>query len=364
MRTPFYIKLAAILICIVLGTIVLIYGKEFLLPVIIAGLFSFLLYPFCKKLELLKVPKILAVTISMLMVIVLFVLLAILISTQLSHLVSELNGLNAKMSIKLSATQNYLHTHLNVSNATLNQWIENGKANLLSYSGEFLSGTFAATTNFMSDLTLVAVYVFCFLLYRKSFKDFAFSLMGEDKHSGVTSLFHTIQKLAQNYLIGLFTVIMIIGTLNTIGLWIVGIDYAIFFGFLAALLTIIPYIGIFIGSLLPIAFALLTKDSAWSAVGVIAVFSIVQFAESNFITPKIVGSRVSINPFAAIVALLIGGQLWGAAGMILSIPLTAILKVIFDTQPSTKALGYFLGSELTDDKDDPSETFANNQKSD
>jgi predicted PurR-regulated permease PerM len=111
-------------------------------------------------------------------------------------------------------------------------------------------------------------------------------------------------------------------------LLLLGIDHAIFFGILSGILTIIPYIGIFIGALFPVIMALLTKDSMWYPAGVVIIFTIVQFIEGNFITPRITGSRVSINALAAIVALLIGGKILGIAGMILAVPALGIIKII------------------------------------
>jgi predicted PurR-regulated permease PerM len=357
LRYPFVFKLTAVLLSVVLSAIILIYAKNFLLPMVISILLAFMLYPMCKKMERKKIPQLMAITLSLLLVFFVFILLLLLISSQISSMVSEMSNMNKVIVHKLDGLHDYITTQLHVSNSTLNLWIEKGKSSLLEYSGDLLSGTFSTTTEIMSYFGLVPVYVFCFLLYRKSFKDFAYSIIAKERQAEMTLLLTNVQKLSQNYLIGLFTVIIIIGTLNTIGLWVIGIEYALFFGFLASLLTIIPYIGIFIGSLFPIAFAILTKDSIWPPVGIIVVFSIVQFLESNFITPRVVGSKVSINPFAAIVALIIGGELWGAAGMILSIPVTAILKLIFDSSESTKAIGYFIGSELTDENDKASETL-------
>jgi putative heme transporter len=79
------------------------------------------------------------------------------------------------------------------------------------------------------------------------------------------------------------------------------------------------------------------------AVGVAGVFVFVQFLEGNFITPQIVGSKVSINGLVAIIALLLGSALWGLAGMALSLPTIAILKVIFDSIPDLKPFAYVLG---------------------
>jgi len=116
--------------------------------------------------------------------------------------------------------------------------------------------------------------------------------------------------------------------LNSVGLLILGIDHAIFFGVLSGLLTIIPYVGISIGATLPIIMALITKDSIWYAVGVVGIFTTVQFLEGNFIGPRITGSKVSINALAAIIALVIGGKILGIAGMILAIPAIGAMKVL------------------------------------
>jgi hypothetical protein len=122
-----------------------------------------------------------------------------------------------------------------------------------------------------------------------------------------------------------------------------GIDYAWFFGSLASLLMLLPYIGIAIGSILPALFALATKDSALYALGVVAWFQVVQFLEGNIITPNIVGSKVSINPLMAIIGILLGGMLFGLAGLIIALPFIATLKVIFDSNPNMEAFGFLIG---------------------
>jgi predicted PurR-regulated permease PerM len=129
---------------------------------------------------------------------------------------------------------------------------------------------------------------------------------------------------------------------------VMGISYAWFFGTLAALLMLIPYIGIAIGSILPALFAIATKDNVWYSVGVIGWFQVVQFFEANIITPNIVGSKVSINPLMSIVGLLLGGMLFGLAGLILALPLIAILKVLLDATPSLSHFGYLIGEPEDD----------------
>jgi predicted PurR-regulated permease PerM len=147
----------------------------------------------------------------------------------------------------------------------------------------------------------------------------------------------------------------IVGVLNSIGLLLLGIDYPFFFGFLCAVLLLIPYIGIIIGSLLPALVAFATKDSNWYAVGVLLLFSVIQFIEGNFITPKITGSKISINAFVSILSIVVFGMLWGTSGMILALPLTASLKVLFDHSPKFHIYGFLLG--------EPTEQFTKSKAS-
>jgi putative heme transporter len=160
----------------------------------------------------------------------------------------------------------------------------------------------------------------------------------------------------QGYISGLMLVTLIIAALNTFGLLILGIDHAIFFGVLSGVLTIIPYVGIFIGALFPVLMALITKDSAWYALGVVIVFTVVQFLEGNFITPRITGSKVSINALAAIIALLIGGKILGVAGMILAVPAIGVVKIIIAYSQRLKPFVILLGDDVEKDKPkDPTE---------
>src|SRR5690606_58704 len=170
----------------------------------------------------------------------------------------------------------------------------------------------------------------------------------------IENLIAKIYDVLQNYLVGLVTVMGIIAILNTIGLMLLGIDYSWFFGILAALLTIFPYVGIFIGSIIPALFALATKDSAWYAAGVIIWFQLVQTLEGNFITPKIVGGKANLNPLVSLLSFFLGGMLFGISGMILALPLMAILKVIFDSIPETQAYGFLLS--------EPDDTYVHSQK--
>lgn len=299
MKLPLTVKITCWLIIAVLGTLILIYAKDFLLPIVIAGLLSLLLYPVYKKLLHWKIPNAISVVISMLLVVVILVSVILLASKEISSVVADISGLGGRINDKFTQFQHYLSAHLQIESTTINDWITGAKDKLLSYTGDLVSGTITGTTNLMSFLVLIIVYVFCFLLYNRAFKDFAFTLMSHERQDQATSIIGEIKKLVQNYLLGLLTVILIIGTLNTIGLLIIGVDHAIFFAFFTAMLTVIPYIGIMIGAFLTAFYALLTHDTAWPAVSVLSILLGIQFLESNFITPKNCGLKGKCKPFCS-----------------------------------------------------------------
>jgi predicted PurR-regulated permease PerM len=208
---------------------------------------------------------------------------------------------------------------------------------------EFLT----SSGSIFTDVVLIPLYIFFFLIYRKFFKSFIFkAFSADDNVLQIKTIMSKLYRVQQNYLYGLFTVMFIVGLLNSVGLLILGIENAFFFGFLAAFLLLIPYIGIMIGSLLPALVALATKDSAWYAAGVIAIFMFIQVIEGNYITPKITGSKVSINSFVAILSIILFSMLWGTAGMIVALPVIASLKVVFDTIPELKPYGFLIGEPM------------------
>lgn len=345
-KIPLSLRISSWLLSLVLIYIILYYFKQILIPIAFATLISLLLYPFCQLLENKGINRVLSIIICLVISLLLLSSLLLIISAQLIDLSSDLPMLIGRFIELLNNIQQYIETTFHVKRTDQLEWIQQHLTGFLESGTVILGKLINATTNFITVLVLVLIYIFLFLLYRDLFKEFILRIAPAKQHSMLKAIIDQTQKVVKNYIIGLATVMLIIAILNSIGLGLLGIKYAIFFGFLAALLNIIPYIGILIGSIFPILMAILTKDSLWYAAGVIFVFGFVQFLEGNFITPRIVGSKVSINPLVAIVSLIVGGQVWGAAGMIIAIPCIAILKVIFDNVGPLKPFGLLLGGEF------------------
>lgn len=156
-----------------------------------------------------------------------------------------------------------------------------------------------------------------------------------------------IKVIIRMYILGLLLEIAIVAALTTLGLWLIGVKYALFLGLLVALLNLIPYVGILVANALSCLISLSNNpDIQQSVLGVIAVIGAVQLIDNNILLPRIVGSKVRINALASILCVIVGGSLAGVPGMFLAIPLTAILKVVFDAVPNLEPYGYLLGDEL------------------
>jgi predicted PurR-regulated permease PerM len=143
----------------------------------------------------------------------------------------------------------------------------------------------------------------------------------------------------------MFLLIIILGFANSIGLWIIGIDSPFLFGFLAATLSIIPYVGTTLGATIPVLYAFVSHDALWMPIAIAIMFWAIQLVESNFLNPKIVGSSINVNPLAAIISLIVGAAVWGVAGMVLFLPFAAMLKVFCEQFDQLKPVAMLINNE-------------------
>jgi len=340
---PIYAKVTFVLISIALIWIFMVQMSGVLIPLSFSLLFALLLHPLCVWLENWRIPRVFAIMICLIVLVVVIAGILMVIISQLTDFADIVPDLQKKFLTLFNDTQQWIRTEFGVRKKAQIAWLQKNAEIFTKSGGQVVGNLLSMVSNAFTNLGLVPVYIFFLLYYRSFLRKFLDRLFLSASETDIKVILVKVRDVVRNYLIGLVFVMSIIATLNTLGLLILGIEHAMFFGILAALLNVIPYIGIIIGSVLPIIMAILTKDSLWYAVGVAVVFSVVQFLEGNFITPRVVGSKVSVNSLATVVALIVGGILWGAPGMILAIPFTAMLKVLFDTIPGMEAFGFLLG---------------------
>ena len=338
---------ASLILIIALGYLLKISG-EILAPLAFSLLIAMLLLPLCRRLERWRVPRALAILICILVVVVLLSSLVWFFTSQAMSFQDQIPVIQKRGTQLLGEMQAWVEAKFRIQSSVQLAYLRQAGNQMLGEGGAIFSGLTGFTTSFVTVLGLMPIYIFFILYYRNFLMAFVVRLFSKEENSHVHKVAARIEDVSQSYLLGLLTVIVILAVMNTIGLLLLGIQNAVFFAVLASILCVIPYIGIAIGATLPALIALVTKDSAWYAVGVMGFMVTVQFLESNFITPNIVGGRVSVNPFAAVIALLTAGAMWGPAGMVLAIPFTAILKVIFDNVAGLKPWGFIIGEPLKD----------------
>jgi predicted PurR-regulated permease PerM len=339
-------RLASFLIIIVIVVYVMIIGQFILVPLIFAALLSIMVQPICGFLERYIKRKVPVIFLAFLVVLIPLVGIIMFFSYQLGDVIQNMPAITDRLQQASELFFVWLESNFGITKAQSWDWLRSNFSNVLDAPFKFFKGGLTSGTAFLINLLMVLIFMFFFLLYRKGIKNFLLiQFKAQNREKGKEILLQ-IQKVVSHYLYGLLTVIVILAILNSIGLLIIGVDYAVFWASLAAFLSIIPYIGTTIGGLLPFMYSVATADVWWQPLAVVALYFSVQQIEGNLITPYVVGSNVKINPLIAIISLLVGGVIWGVAGIVLAIPIAAIFKLVFDNIDALKPLGAVMSNDL------------------
>jgi putative heme transporter len=342
-KFPLHFHLTILLLGAMLFCYVLVVGSFILIPLTFAALISLFLMPICKKLEHFRFPRWLAILVSLLLIVIVIAAILSLIYSNLRSFTADIPQMKSRTKELIVLMQNTIEAKFAISSEKQLLWLKENLDGFINAGGDIINNLLNSMTTFFSQLFIIPVYCFFLLYYRHIFKNFLHAIIDQDYKANAVKIEEQVQQVIQKYIVGLFSVIALIAVLNVAGLLAIGLPHAVFFGILAAFLTVIPYIGIAMGAALPILYALVMTDSFYYPLAVLIWFVIVQALEGNLITPNIVGSQVSVNPLVAMLALLIGGNMWGISGMILFVPLTAMLKVVLDNIPELAPYGYLLG---------------------
>jgi predicted PurR-regulated permease PerM len=327
------------------GSVILYLGRSLFIPLSFSILMSFVLYPICRWLEKKRIGKIWAIIISLLLVTILLALVLALLVNQFIAFGQEWPKLQEKLLLAYNDLSVFMEKNWGVSAETREMWVTNFLHETSSSGIGLIRTTITSSMVSLVLLALIPVYTFLILLYRHRLVialEFIFPHISKQRIREILQLtIHTYYEFIK----GMAIVYIIVGILNSIGLLILGVPHAILFGFIASILTFIPYVGLMIASLLPITVAWITFNSIWMPLGVIGVFAVVQYLEANVIFPWAVSQKLNLNTLFTIIAIIAGGIIWGAAGMILFVPFAAILKLIAEKTEGGEALAFLLGND-------------------
>jgi len=328
---------------VVFGSVILYVGRPLFVPLSFALLMSCVLYPLCVWFEHRGFKRLTAILISILILTVLASVLVGLLITQVNTFFHGWPTLSQRLSASYAELSAWLEVRLNVSREQQAVWINNVLNNSVGDAASLIQKTLTASAVSAVLFILIPIYTVLFLYYRHRWVEVLYRIFPHEGRERIREILNLSIKAYYNFIKGMALVYLIVGLLNSIGLYVLGIPNAFLFGFIASILTFIPYVGIIVASLLPISVAWITYNSIWYPLGVVAVFAIVQYLEANLIFPLAVSSRLRLNTLVTIAAIVIGGLLWGVAGMILFIPFLGILKLVADRTPSLKTLRLILG---------------------
>ena len=339
---------AFVLICAILLYGV-IWAKPILVPLVFAVIFALTLRPIVLLVERYISVRWLAILLTFFVVAVPVGAAILLFSFQTVSVLDDLPTITEEFQESINRIFESISERLELDiEITGAQWIQERVSDSLDEPFVYVSGLLTGGAGLVGTLLLIGLYTFLLLLYRRAIYHFVLGQFGQETRRSMEEVFRDTQRMSYTYLKGLGTVMLILGVLNSMGLILIGIDYAFFWGFLAAFLAIIPYVGTFIGGLLPFLYALSTTDTTWQPIAVVGLFLTIQTIEGNIITPKVVGSSIQVNPLAAIIALFFAGFIWGVEGLILALPVTAILRILLVHSGRFRPFGLLLSDDLSE----------------
>ena len=262
-------------------------------------------------------------------------------------LFGELPSIRDKLSNVATRFMEWFNQQFNLDPETSSNWISENLLTAIDIPIGLLEESFQSGTSIIANIILIIHITYFMLLYRTAYKNFLLSQINPKYRKNTEQLFEQLQKLAKRYMIVQGLVIIILGLLIGSGLWIIGVPYPFFWGFLAGFLELIPYVGTTIGAILPFTYMLIAADTLWQPWAVLAWYIVVQQLEGNLISPNVMGASIKINPLFIIIGLFLGAFIWGISGKLLALPILAISKEVFRSFDVLAPISYLMEDGLS-----------------
>jgi predicted PurR-regulated permease PerM len=343
------LKVNNALLLTILTSVILFFGRELFILITFAGLLAMLMSPVSNKLENHRISRIFSSLISVLIIVAVIALVIYLLSAQISNVIKDIPHIKAEMAELIRNIQTWINEEFGISFEQQLSKVKEQASGAVSQAGGFLADLIRGTFKFMGSFLIVLVFTFLFLLHRDKYENFVVLLYKQEKRKEAREVMAKISKVAQQYLGGRLISILFLGILFLIGFSVIGLKNAALLAAITAVTTFIPYVGPFIGGLVPLLMAVIS-GSFDQALWVVIIISVSQLVDNYFVEPYFVGGSVNISPFFAIFILILGGVLWGIAGVILFLPLVGILKIIFESIDGLQPYAYLIGDQKESSK--------------
>lgn len=315
-------------------------------PLLVAIVLALIVLPLSQKMEKKGISRGWSTFANVIFLFIISLGFLALISFQVKNFVDDWPEIKEAMKPKVEQLKAYTFEHTQLKEEDLNR----SNYSLFgpdSNAGQKAFSFFSSTVGFVTSYLLTFIYIFFILNYRRHFRKFLLRIFPEEEKMNVNQTINKSATVTQQYLVGKLILMGLLAVVYSVGLGISGVNNFILVSLIAALLTLIPYVGNVVGFTLATLFGFLTSGDIGVLIGVIVTFSVAQFVESYILQPYVVGDKVDLHPFFVILGVVVGGALWGVVGMILAIPVLAILTNIFLQAPVLHPFGFLLS------KDDP-----------
>ena len=337
---PGLARINKILLFVILISTVLYFGRGFFILISFSGLLAMLMAPLSNRLENRVVSRVISSVFSVLIIVIFFSVVILLVSAQIGNIGKELPLILLRYEEIKIDIQRWVNDSLGLSSEQLRVHA----SDVFNNAGSFLTNFIKSTIAFIGSLFLVLVFIFLFLMQRNKYESFVVMLYKEEKRNKAREMIGKISRVAQQYLTGRLVAGCIMGILFLIGFLIVGLKNSVILALIVAIMTIIPYVGVLIGGLVPL-FISLIDGSLNQSISVVIIILAVNTIDNYFIEPYVVGGSVNISPFFTIFVLILGGLIWGIAGIILFLPLSGIIKIVFENVEGLQPYASLIGDQ-------------------
>jgi putative permease len=352
--TPFYTRLAAVLVSLIALFYIAVLGKDILAPLLLAFLFAMLLLPLAGFLEKkLRVPRSAASAVSVILLILALNCVLYIVGSQLSNLADDWPLFKQEVLSSLNDLQHWISVKFHVRIKQQNNYIGDAASHILSSGPSVIGTAVLSLSSTVIFLVFTMIDSFFLLYYRRLIIKFLVAVFREENSVTVYDILARVQYSIRNYILGLLLEMVIVATATCLALWLLGVKYAILLGLITGLFNIIPYIGIFTALLLSTLITFATAAATGKVILVFVAILGIHLVDANLLLPLIVGHRLRINALITILAVVIGESVWGIAGMFFAIPIVAITKIIFDRIESLKPWGMLMGDEKDEKEPEP-----------
>ena len=320
-------------------------ARTIIMPLLMAFFLSLMLLPMYRFLRKIKIPEVIAIILAILTATLIIIIIFGFVSLHIASLVNDFPQLEKNLNLHWNTLSAWINNNLNLSADQQIKVLQKQGTNLLNNAGSYLSGAALSLTGVFVFIGLLPIYIFLILFYKNLLLRFVFLWFNRDDHPQVESTLRESEVMVKSYLIGLLIQVTYMTVLLGGILLIIGIKHAMLIAIIFAILNLIPYIGALIGNLIGVLLTLTSSPELWHVFAVLIAITAVQLLDNNILMPRIVGSKIKINALVSIIGVIIGGTLAGVSGMFLSLPLIAILKIIFDHTSEFRHWGLLLGDE-------------------